>query len=200
MTGRERPAEASRAPGPPGLDAYLARLEGALAPLPAAERQEILLETRSHVVEQLRRAPDRGAADVLAELGPPEAYARQFLPEPDEPRPGPPAGTLHRLARLATGGLRTIPLLFLVVSAYAVALFAFLLALNKLLEPEATGLFFELRGKRGVMFVLSDPNHGGRDVLGFWLVPLALLVSLAIHLAMSALLRRVLRTDARRSS
>jgi hypothetical protein len=49
------------------------------------------------------------------------------------------------------------------------------------------------------MFVLSDPNHGGRDVLGYWLVPLALLVAVGTHLALSALLRRVLRTSERRS-
>ena len=36
----------------PALDAYLARFEAALGALPAGERADILLETRSHVAER----------------------------------------------------------------------------------------------------------------------------------------------------
>ena len=191
MNKREAPATDS-------LESYLARLEAALAPVPTADRQDILMEMRSHVVERTRRAPFRSAEEVLAELGPPEAYARQFLPEEEVAAPARRPDSLRGIARLATGGLAKLPLLFVVVAAYAIALFTFLLAVAKLMEPDATGLFVSnTPAGRSVMLVWSHPNHGGRDVLGYGLVPLALLISIAIHLAMSALLRRVLRRDQR---
>jgi uncharacterized membrane protein len=57
------------APALGALETDLARLDAALTALPPGERQEILLETRSHVVEQTRRSPSRSADDVLEELG-----------------------------------------------------------------------------------------------------------------------------------
>lgn len=184
--------------GPAALEAYLARLRAELAGVPAAERQEILLETRSHVLERTGRPPARGVDEVLAELGPPAEYARQFLPEVEAAPPHRP-GTLGGLAWLATGRWTALPLLFAVVLAYGVAAFTFLFAVSKLLEPNATGVYTsDAQGRRGLMIVWSDPTHGGHEVLGMWLVPLALLVSLAIHLLMSTLLRRFFRAESRR--
>jgi hypothetical protein len=190
--------------GTAALDTYLARLDAALAPLPAAERRDILLETRSHVAERTRRDPAGSVEAVLAELGPPEAYARQFLPEPDVPRPvsperpsAPPSDALRAIARLATGGWTRLPLLFVVALAYGVAGFSLLLALWKLVEPDATGIWVHQAGqRRSVQLMVSDPNRPGREVLGYWLVPIALGITAAIHLVMSALLRRLLRRDA----
>lgn len=44
-----------------------------------------------------------------------------------------------------------------------------------------------------MLIVWSQPNHPGRDVLGFGLVPIALLIAAAIHSGLSRLMRRVLR-------
>jgi hypothetical protein len=179
------------------LESYLARLNVALGKVPAADRQDILLETRSHVVELTRRSPSRTVDDVLAELGSPEVYARRFLSN-DEPLPPPRPTALRGLARLATGRLRTLPLFAVVVGAYAIAAFTFLFAIAKLMEPNATGLFVNnVDGHRQVLLVWSDPRAKGRDVLGYGIVPIALLISVSIHLVMSALLRRVLRNDDR---
>lgn len=175
------------------LDAYLARLEAELAPLPAQERREILLETRSHLLERTAGAPTGSGDAVLAELGSPEAYARQFLPHADEPER--PAGAPATIARLATGPWTGLPVLFVVMVAYGIAAGTFLLGVWKLVEPRATGLFVShAGGGRSVMLVVSDPRAAeGRDVLGYWFVPIAILISVSIHLAMSALLRRVHR-------
>ncbi|MFN2566744.1 MAG: hypothetical protein ABR499_17240 [Gemmatimonadaceae bacterium] len=182
----------------PALDRYLVRLEAELRNVPPADRREILLETRSHVLERTSRAPSRSVKEVLAELGPAEEYARQFLPD-SEPQQTDRPGVLRGIAYLATGRWTTLPLFFVVIGAYAVAALAFAIGVWKLVEPNATGLWItDLGGgRRSVGLVVSDPNQKGREVLGYWLVPLALGISVTIHLAMSALLRRVLRTDAR---
>jgi hypothetical protein len=197
---RMREAQATGA-----LETYLAQLEAALTKVPTHERQDILLETRSHVVERTHRSPFRSVTDILAELGPPGTYAQQFLTEQTSPvrlsdtlRASDP---LHGVARLATGSWRVLPLLLFVVSAYAVAVFALFVAVSKLIEPDATGLWIHyVNGeRRSISFVLSDPRQPGREVLGYALVPLALLVALTIHVAMAALLRQVLRRDTRAS-
>ncbi|HET7456644.1 MAG TPA: hypothetical protein VFJ74_03250 [Gemmatimonadaceae bacterium] len=212
MTGNDA---TRRPPSAAALEAYLERLDAALAGAPASERREILLETRSHVLERTERSPERTVAEVLAELGTPTEYARQFLADDlvessttaaSGARPTASAavddagaapthdGVLLGLARLATGRWTRLPIFVSVVGAYAVAVFTFVLALGKLAEPHATGLFVRTVGShRYVAIVWSDPYAQGRDVLGYWLVPLALLVSLAIHLAASALFRRLLR-------
>jgi hypothetical protein len=174
------------------LASYLGQLNAALAALTPDERQEILLETRSHVLDRWQREPSRRMERVLAELGPAREYARQFLPDAVEPPPppGPPA-----LARLVTGGVRTLPLLFVVVGAYSVAMLLLLAAVTELVDPTATGLYVGggPRG-RGFQLVLSDPAPSGRDVLGPWFAPAALALAVAIHLLLVRLLRRVLRT------
>lgn len=181
------------------LDAYLRRLDSALARVPAAERREILLETRSHVVEQARRAPARSVADVLADLGEPEAYAHRFM---DEEAPPPPRGpvALRGIGRLATGGWRSLPALLLVLAGYAVVALALLLAVVKLVSPDSIGVWvLEVEGVRRSRFagVTTEPQ-AGREVLGLTLVALLLLVAGAIHFSLSALLRRVLRQSERR--
>ena len=185
-------------PASPGLESYLARVETALASLPPAERREILLETRSHVLERAERRSG-STGDVLAELGAPEDYAQQFLPATD-PAPEPEPSALGGLARLAEGKWTSLPLLFAIVSAYAVAVIATLLALSKLAEPDATGLWISQSGggHRSFYLVASDPSHANdREILRPWFVPIMLLIALTVHLAMSALLKRLARGRAR---
>jgi len=165
--------------------------------VPAEERREILLETRSHVLERTARAPAPVEA-VLAELGPPEAYARQFLADAEPPADAAPAtpapDVVQGFARLATGRWTALPLLLVVVTGYAFALLLFLLAVSKLLEPDTTGLYLsDARGRPAFLIVWSDPGFGGREVLGHLFAPLALAIAAALHLLLRALLRRVAR-------
>jgi hypothetical protein len=183
---------------PVALERYLARLATALAALPESERREILRETRSHVLERALRSPDRATEAVLAELGPPADYARPFLPEAGRAL-GTPTSALHRLALVATAGWRTFPILAVVLASYTVAVSAFAIAVWKIVEPDGTGFWVnDLAGERPSFgLAVSDPRQKGREVLGYWLVPIGLGIAAGIHVAMSALLRRVLRRDRR---
>jgi hypothetical protein len=186
------------------LEDYLTRLEAALGALSPAERREILLETRSHVLEQASRSPDRGVPAVLAELGPPESYASQFVGEaPAAPaaeaapaaREAPGSSTLHGLARLGAGGWRRAPMLLLVLTAYGIAGLGVLLLISEIVDPAGTG--FVVRelpdGMRHIGFAISGTLEPGDDLLGAWFAPLLLLLIAAIHLGVRRLLRRELR-------
>jgi uncharacterized membrane protein len=178
------------------LESYLARIEATLADVPRMDRREIVLETESHVAEQLRRAPARSIDAVLAELGPPEVYARRFLPETDASQRRPSA--LRGLARLTAGGIVTLPLLLLVLSAYTVAVLTLAAAVAKVLAPEHLGLWISdgaPGARRIVLGIADEPLPAAREVLGYWLIVPLLLISTTIHVAVSALLKRVLRHD-----
>jgi len=177
------------------LRVYLARLEAALASAPAAERREIVLETQSHVLERVHRSPWEPVEGVLAELGAPETYARQFLPEvPSPSRPSRPGQTLRAVAGLAAGGWATLPALLVVAALYTVAVVALFMAAWELHQPDTVGLWIGM-GAEGRQVLLGSNLSGRsmREVLGGRLVPLALLVAVTVHFAVSALLRRMLR-------
>jgi hypothetical protein len=190
----------------PALDAYLSALDAALAGVSAAERRDILLETRSHVLERTARAPGRPVGAVLAELGPPDAYARQFLTTAaapgdadahggadtdGSPRPRGSA-TLRALAELTGRGWRAVPLLVAVAVAYGLAGLLLLFVLGEVVDPAATGIFVRDRPGRpaAINVVISGYGNLGRDVLGRALLPLLLLLIAAIHLAVLAVVRR----------
>jgi hypothetical protein len=98
------------------------------------------------------------------------------------------------MARVAGGGWAALPTLFAVATAYAVAVLALFMAAWELRQPDTVGLWIGT-GTEGRRFLLGSNVSGRnmREVLGGSLVPLALLVAATIHLAVSALLRRLLR-------
>jgi hypothetical protein len=179
------------------LKAYLARVEGELATAPEADRREILLETQSHVAEQLRRSPTRPIDDVLAELGPPDVYARHFLRDGAVPQIT-ASRWARALGRLADGRWTSRPLLFLVVAAYAVAVLALVLAVSKVLAPDSLGLWIAEvpgRSRPRFFFGVTDQAQEGREVLGYWIILPLLLIAVSIHLGIARFLKRALRDD-----
>src|SRR5687768_17447940 len=171
-------------------------MDAALAGLSPAERREILLETQSHVAEQARRSPMLSVPEILQELGEPEAYARTFVDGNATPLRRP--GVLHGIARLATGSWTALPVLLFVLCCYSVAVAMLFIAVNEVHEPETTALYVTQGAKgRTVAFAVSDPTIIGKggDVLGGWLIPIALSIAAIIHLAMRALLRRVVTRE-----
>jgi hypothetical protein len=161
-----------------------------LAPLPPEERREILLEIRSHVLEPSRRTPRR-TEDVLADLGPPREYARQYLRNPEV---GPQdAGVFRRIFALTAGGPRSFPLLIAIVTSYGVAALLFWAGVLDLVVPDSVSVWVsgEGRPERKLHFVIGRFTGDGRELFRRTLAPLLLLLALLIHLALSRLLRRL---------
>jgi hypothetical protein len=111
----------------------------------------------------------------------------------------PHRNALSDIARLAIGGWTALPAVFVVATAYAVAVVALLMAAWELLEPDKVGLWLGSEGgERRVLLGSYSRGRHMREVLGDGLVPLALVLAVTVHIAMSALLRRLVRDDARR--
>jgi len=178
------------------LESYLLRLAAELATVPELERSDILMETRSHVAERIRRAPATTVQQVLVDLGPPEEYAHRFLPDASMSTAEP--GTLGDIAALATGGWLAMPLLLLVMLAYAIAGLWVIVALIKIGDPAGTGVWVDRTSGHLVSAGLGmKANVDAREVIGYWLVPICLGIAYGIHRAIAALLRRVRRNAGR---
>jgi uncharacterized membrane protein len=160
------------------LEQWLRRLRWSLSRLAAHDREEIVREARSHIEERV--AAGHALDTVLADFGPAERYAHQFV---DEIEAYAALGSQRTgdLARFITSRshrnvIAAATLLALLVFAVIAASVIFMLVL-KILDPVHTGVWvganFTLIG------VIDDPSTG-RDLLGLWMFPLAALLSLLV--------------------
>lgn len=185
----------------PTLEWYLSRLDAQLGALSPSERREILMETRSHVSERTARFPFPSVEEVLAQFDAPEVYARQFLQ--DKALPAPTAlqqpsrrTALQGLARLATGGWLALPVLLVVVFAYAIALTAFIVGLTKVINPADVGVWVrDVGGRTELSHAGYNAELGGREIAGYWLAVIAFGIAIAISAVVSAFLRWLARRD-----
>jgi hypothetical protein len=175
-----RPAEARR------LDRYLGELSAALAPLAADDRAEIVREARSHVVERLGR-PEGDLEVILGDMGPPAAYAASFREARGDRTPAAAddgGSTTGQLMRRGAGAAAAV--------LHGVAALLVLVALYKLAWPSRIGVWslpaMDPEKVRLHFSVGSDPP-AGNDLLGLWMVPLALVLAVAL-VALARLAKR----------
>lgn len=160
-------------PEDPKLSEYARKLRWALSSLPEADRDGIVAEMRSHVLDRV----DAGASlsEALAALGEPEQYARAFRDSyavatalSSRRIPQLIAAMLHNAARSAAVAVSGV-LIFLAWAGAAVAVY---LTLLKISDPEHVGLW---RGPGFFFIGIIDDPLTGRELLGPWMPAIALL-------------------------
>ncbi len=164
----------------PKLAEYARRLRWALAALPESDRDGIVAEMRSHVLDRV----DAGASvdEALAGLGAPDEYAREFresytvasaLSSRRTPR------MLHALVLGAAGSLGAVCAFGAIVIAWAAALLVVYTAILKVSDPKHVGLW---RGEHFFFIGIVDDPSTGQELLGPWITPLALVCVIAAWL------------------
>jgi hypothetical protein len=171
------------------LEAYLHRLERALEPLSATERQEIVRETRSHVLDRLSAQPSPRVETVLRHLGPADEYAEQFLAA--DPRVRSATRPAESLARIVTGSLKGFLVFNVVVVLYGLGLLVLGVAVLKAFRPDHVGLWSDPETGMWTLALAGSDRPSGVEVLGWWLFPIALAVALVIMLPTTVLLRHL---------
>lgn len=171
----------------PDVSRWLDRLTWALAGIPAAERDDIVAETRGHLAESI--ADGHSPRDALAHFGEAETYARTFLDDRElsgalgSQRLG---AMLSVLARRVHKSLVAAFGFFMVVILGAVALSAGLTGIVKIFDPAHAGLWVGPR-----VFVLGITGNPSRahELLGNWIFPVtALMVAVSWILGRMVLL------------
>lgn len=161
----------------PKLTDYARRLRWALASLPEAERDDIVNEMRSHVLDRIDQGADLN--DVLSSLGSPDDYARGFR----ESYAVASALSSRKLPQLLTALLvnvmRSAAVAVAAVTiflAWAAAAFALNMLIWKMTDPAHVGLW---RGKNFFFIGIIDDPSTGQELLGLWLPVITLVCIVA---------------------
>ncbi|HYD80550.1 MAG TPA: hypothetical protein VEC06_12145 [Paucimonas sp.] len=172
------------------IRAYMHALASQLGKLQKADAEEVIREIESHIHEVIDQAEARGedldVAELLAGFGPPEKLAAQYVAHIQNGAP-PPAGfrVIQSVKQTATRGLYYSMGAF----GYSVAIALVLLALAKIVEPSSVGVWSVAGGNAISIAWSGSPYPEAQELLGYALVPLALLAAAWC----AELTRRVLR-------
>jgi len=168
------------------IDAYLTRLRSRLRGIDEQDIHEIVEELRGHILDKSGVNGEEGTIDKVGEtldaLGSPEQLAGEYLTDNLLARaevsrsPARILGVLFRWASLSMAGF----FVFLgSIVGYCLGIAFVLCALLKPIHPQTAGLWiYPTGGEDSVSLRLgfgSAPTDG-RDVLGWWIVPIGLVV------------------------
>jgi len=162
----------------PKTESYLAQVRVALRGLPEREIADILRELRSHV-DELMEKEGSGVEAALKSLGDPLDLARTYRSENQMVRAecsGSPLVILQGLRHASRGTLGRVTATALYVLGYFGMGTLWAAALEKLLAPSRGGLWCTPGDFWSITLVVGgDPPAGARELLGWWVVPIALL-------------------------
>ena len=175
-------------------DAYVRKLLWALQSLPHEDRLNIAAEIHSHLTESALAGP-LAAASAREKLGAPHELARRFVEEYEL------AGALNRAApgsllmAILNRGSRSVAALatgFGAALSYIFALAFLVIAVAKPIAPANIGWW---RTHDGSMMagLIATPPLGAADLLGLWIIPLALAAATLCYLLGTQVLRRIAR-------
>ena len=160
------------------IERYLLRFRLALTGIAQSDREDLVSEIRSHIVERLEdpsRPLDQVVAETLDKLGAPEMLAARYHTEGllDRARATmSPVLLLRATMRWAMTGIRGFFAFWVLFIGYFTAAGFYICALVKPLFPDNVGLYWgpDTYGI-GIRFP-GEPHEN--DILGMWLPPVAL--------------------------
>lgn len=168
------------------IDSFLERLSRELGELPQAEVREIVMELRAHIGERLSETPATGeeVAEVLRRLGTPHGLAAMYLAEAVAARAASARSgveLLRHLSRWARLSLVGAAVLAGVVLGYVIGVSIIISAIMKPFSPGA-GLWLQTDGSLSLHLGLTRVPIAGRELLGWWIIPLGLTFGVAMFI------------------
>jgi len=161
----------------PKTEVWLTTFRRHLRGLKPEDIDEIVAELRSHIAD---KSPDNPEA-TLAALGSPQALAAQYLADDLLARAQVTRSPLHLLKSLFRWATLSIAGFFVFLGAIAGYLLGAALivaALVKPFRPDRTGLWLNADGV-SIRLGLTDQYLRGTELLGWWIIPLGLIVGVA---------------------
>jgi uncharacterized membrane protein len=181
------------------IESYLNTLRVSLGPIAIGDREEIVREIAAHVRDSSEQS---GASieTVLKRLGPAEKLAREYrdgLLIRRASRSFSPVLLLRGALRLATRGISGVFVLFTAMFGYLIGGGLLIVAFAKCFAPGHTGVWVEngrLVSAGAIEYGLSPHAH---EVLGYWIIPLALTLGSLLFIATTWIIRSSLRLSQR---
>lgn len=173
------------------IDAYLKILGKRLRGLSEEDARDVVEEIRSHILEKAGMADNinlDSVASTLAALGSPEELASQYVTDDLIARAKvsrSPWLILQGLVRWASLSLAGFGVLMFSVFGYFLAGAIALCALLKPIHPHSAGLWVLPRPDDLTLSLrlgFSSPPVSGRELLGWWIIPLGLALAMGLVL------------------
>lgn len=177
------------------IESYLADLHEALKDVRREERDEILREIRTHILDSLRDTPQ--VETVLRGLGAPERLAEQYQTEvllTQASHSFSPWLLLSTAWRWAHTGVRGFVVFLVAMVGYLMALGLLLTVLLKPFFPDRIGLWV---GHGDFVFGATGRTAGVHDVLGSLYIPVAMLLAFGAAVGTTHAIRWLMRTRRR---
>jgi len=170
----------------PKVESYLAGVRAALRGMPKHEIEDILRELRSHVVD-LTGKEGSGVEAALQSLGDPVELAKTYRAENQMVRAecsGSPLIILQGLRHASRSRLGRVAATALYAFGYINVLTLWAAAIDKLFAPSRVGLWYT-PGDIWSFTLVRNGNQpaGGRELLGWWLVPATLVLGWGLRYA-----------------
>lgn len=169
---------------------YLKELERYLARLEKAEAQEVLKEIESHIFDAIDQKQSSGqamdATAILQGFGEPRELALAYIAHITKGTP-PPAG--FKAIQKVKQGVTTTLYYAMAVFGFSIAFALFFIAGAKVLMPDSVGAWSAGEGHSLAIGFLATPYPAEQELLGGWLIPIAILSALLV----STLTKQVLR-------
>lgn len=185
----------------PQFEEYLSRLDRALAGVPAPQKEEIVLEIRSHLYDSLAQASGRDAPGaVLRGLGDPAELAERYRTEfvlASAARSYSPLLLLRGSWHWAMSGFKGIAVFFIGLIGYGSAL---VMTISVFLKPflrNEVGLWV---GRGTIEIGTPGDVEGLHEVLGQWFIPVITVTAFVVAVATTQALRGLLRNRSSRTS
>ncbi len=180
----------------PQVESYLASLNKELGDMPAVEREEILREIRTHILESA--GPECNEAElarVLSSLGTPAKLAQTYRAEILIGRTSHsyfPWILLRTALEWAKAGMTGLAVFLIGLIGYGSAVALTISAILKPFMPSRIGLW---SGPHTLSFgTTSDPSTA-RELLGHWYSPVVALLAFGIGVATTEALRWLMRNN-----
>jgi len=168
-----------------GIDAYLNRMRSRLRGLSDQTTAEILAELRSHITEKAAADGEMTAASVdaaLVALGSPEELASEYVTDELLARAEVSRSPIHIIESLFRWASLSVAGFFVLlgsIAGYFLGAAFILVAALKPFHPDTAGLWVTQDATGDLAFSLhlgfGSAQVGGREVLGWWVVPVGLL-------------------------
>jgi hypothetical protein len=166
------------------IEIYLLQVRNKLRGLSTTQASEIIAELRSHILDSVSATneviTDAAKREALHRLGPPETLAAMYLTEnlmAKAETSRSPWLVMRTLFRLAIKSVWALAAFLLSFFGYGSATAFLVCAIAKPFYPDHVGFWWDTQSHMptGLGFIWPAPSD--RELLGWWIIPLCLVIS-----------------------
>lgn len=177
-------------------DRFFGRVKVICRPLPDDHQRELILEFQDHLYESFRAQPGETEVEKLAiaieKMGDPDEFVRPLVADHQLAAAGRtlnPRSVFWGLLYNTSRGAKAVATSFLYGMGYLLSLGFLLVAIGKPFGPDRIG-FFAHSGGGYSMGILDQQPAGSIELLGYWIIPVCIVLSVAIYWTLTRLISR----------